>query len=61
MERAVGWFLGENDVGIPLYDPHTGGGYDGLLEHWYNANQGAESTLALISVLQQGIACKRSQ
>ena len=30
VERAVGWFLGDNDAGTPLYDPSTGGGYDGL-------------------------------
>ena len=60
VERAVGWFLGENDAGTPLYDRHTGGAYDGLLEHGHSANQGAESTLALISALQQGIFCARS-
>jgi len=59
VDYAVGWFLGENDVGIPLFDPQTGGGYDGLHPHGPNANQGAESTLALISTLQQGIACGR--
>ena len=57
VECAVGWFLGANDVGVPLQDPDTGGGYDGLLPHGHNANQGAESTLALISALQQGLAC----
>ena len=30
VDRAVGWFLGDNDAGIALYDPPTGGGYDGL-------------------------------
>jgi hypothetical protein len=57
VSRAVGWFLGENDTGEALYDPYTGGGYDGLQPHGHNANQGAESTLALISTLQQGIRC----
>ena len=60
VERAVGWFLGENDANAALYDPHTGGGYDGLLPHGHSLNQGAESTLALISTLQQGIACEAS-
>ena len=59
VERAVGWFLGENDARTPLHDPHTGGAYDGLLEDGHSQNQGAESTLALISTLQQGIACTR--
>ena len=59
VERAVGWFLGENDAHTPLYDRHTGGGYDGLIPEGHSANQGAESTLALISTLQQGVACAR--
>ena len=61
VERAVGWFLGENDLGIALHDPDTGGGYDGLNPQGHNANQGAESTLALISALQQGLARARSR
>ncbi|MEO5678685.1 MAG: glycosyltransferase [Acidimicrobiales bacterium] len=47
------WFLGANDVGLPLYDPDTGGGYDGLEAGGHNANQGAESTLAFLSTMQQ--------
>ena len=27
---AVGWFLGANDVGVPMWDLERGGGYDGL-------------------------------
>ena len=46
------WFLGDNDAGTPLYDPVTGGGYDGLHVDGRNANQGAESTLAMIATLQ---------
>ncbi|HEX4787552.1 MAG TPA: glycosyltransferase [Actinospica sp.] len=61
VDRAVGWFLGENDVGVALHDPHTGGGHDGLLAEGRNANQGAESTLALISTLQQAVACGRAR
>jgi hypothetical protein len=52
VERAVGWFLGDNDAGTPLYDPVTGGGCDGLHVNGRNENQGAESTLAMISTLQ---------
>jgi hypothetical protein len=52
VELGVNWFLGDNDAGIPLYDPLTGGGYDGLHVNGRNANQGAESTLAMISTLQ---------
>jgi hypothetical protein len=50
---AVDWFLGANDVGTAMWDPATGGGYDGLTPHGPNLNQGAESTLALIATLQQ--------
>ena len=49
---ATGWFLGDNDARIPLHDPRTGGGFDGLEAGRRNVNQGAESTLALISTLQ---------
>ena len=47
------WFLGENDIGAPMYDPVTGGGYDGLTATGPNLNQGAESTIALLTTLQQ--------
>jgi hypothetical protein len=49
---AVDWFLGANDVGTAMWDPGTGGGYDGLTDHGPNLNQGAESTLALVATLQ---------
>lgn len=52
LNRAVDWFLGGNDAGIPLVDPVSGGGCDGLHRSGRNENQGAESTLALISTLQ---------
>jgi hypothetical protein len=52
LERAVAWFLGENDAGVAMHDPGSGGGYDALTLHGRNTNQGAESTLALVSVLQ---------
>jgi hypothetical protein len=50
--QAVDWFLGANDIGVAMWDPATGGGYDGLTLHGANLNQGAESTLALISTMQ---------
>jgi hypothetical protein len=52
LQRAIAWFLGGNDAGVVLYDPVSGGGYDAVTPHGRNTNQGAESTLALISVLQ---------
>jgi hypothetical protein len=53
VERAHAWFLGDNDTGVPLYDPSTGGSCDGLEANGRNENQGAESTLALISTVQR--------
>jgi hypothetical protein len=44
--RAFEWFLGRNDLGLPLYDFSTGGCGDGLHQDRVNENQGAESTLA---------------
>jgi hypothetical protein len=51
---CVAWFLGDNDAKVPLLDEQTGGGCDGLGRTSRNRNQGAESTLAMISVMQQG-------
>jgi len=50
--QAIGWFLGDNDIGATMWDPATGGGYDGLTLSGPSPNQGAESTLALISTMQ---------
>ncbi|HEY0790195.1 MAG TPA: glycosyltransferase family 4 protein [Chthoniobacterales bacterium] len=44
--RCFEWFLGRNDLGLPLYDARTGGCRDGLHADRLNQNQGAESTLA---------------
>jgi hypothetical protein len=49
---AWNWFLGDNDSGTPMFDPRTGGGYDGLERHGRNLNQGAESTLAMLATAQ---------
>jgi len=45
------WFLGHNDLNMPLYDPKTGGCRDGLMMDGINQNQGAESTLAWLLAL----------
>jgi hypothetical protein len=52
VRQSIGWFLGDNDTGSVMWDRATGGGYDGLTPDGPNLNQGAESTLALISTLQ---------
>ena len=49
---AVDWFLGVNDTGQVMWDEVTGGGFDGLQAEGVNRNEGAESTLALLSTLQ---------
>ena len=49
---AWAWFLGDNDSATPMFDPRTGGGYDGLELHGRNENQGAESTLAMLATAQ---------
>jgi hypothetical protein len=51
---AVGWFLGDNDAGRPMFDPVGGGGFDGLERGGVNLNQGTESTLAALATLQHG-------
>jgi glycosyltransferase involved in cell wall biosynthesis len=45
---AFEWFLGRNDLNLPVYDPTTGGCRDGLHPDRPNENQGAESTLAFL-------------
>jgi hypothetical protein len=49
--RALEWFLGRNDLNLPIYDPMTGGCRDGLHPDRPNENQGAESTLAFLQAL----------
>jgi hypothetical protein len=58
VRAAAAWFMGDNDAGKVMWDPDTGGGYDGLHADGVNSNQGAESTLAVISTLQH--ACRLS-
>jgi len=48
---AFNWFLGANDLQLPLYDSVTGGCRDGLHPERANQNQGAESTLSFLMAL----------
>ncbi|MGB8010189.1 MAG: glycosyltransferase family 4 protein [Terriglobales bacterium] len=48
---AFNWFLGDNDLQLPLYDSVTGGCRDGLHPERANQNQGAESTLSFLMTL----------
>lgn len=50
---AGAWLIGANDRNAVLYDADTGGCCDGLTPYGPNLNQGAESTLAALSTLQQ--------
>jgi glycosyltransferase involved in cell wall biosynthesis len=52
-ERAYGWFLGANDLGLPLADPERGACHDGLGRDGVNANEGAESTLAWLMTVER--------
>ena len=54
VEMSVRWLLGDNDAGIAMFDSATGGCSDALGRTSRSRNQGAESTLAMIAVLQQG-------
>lgn len=51
--RAFEWFLGRNDLGLPLYDAATGGCRDGLHPDRVNQNEGAESTLSFHFALEE--------
>jgi glycosyltransferase involved in cell wall biosynthesis len=48
MEIAFNWFLGKNRLNQIIYNPCTGGCYDGLEEFNVNLNQGAESTVSYL-------------
>jgi glycosyltransferase involved in cell wall biosynthesis len=45
--RAYRWYLGQNDLDLPLATAQDGGCFDGLMPTGLNRNQGAESILAL--------------
>ena len=45
---AFSWFLGNNHLSQIIYNPCTGGCYDGLEEKHVNLNQGAESTVSYL-------------
>jgi hypothetical protein len=57
-QRVFRWFLGINDLQVPLYDATTGGCKDGLHPDRINENQGAESTLSFLMALLEMQAAK---
>lgn len=48
MVTAFNWFLGHNRLNQIVYNPCTGGCYDGLEEDHVNLNQGAESVASYL-------------
>lgn len=55
MKIAFDWFLGKNYLKQIIYNPVTGGCYDGLERDYVNLNQGAESTVSyLLARIQVG-------
>jgi glycosyltransferase involved in cell wall biosynthesis len=57
-QQVFRWFLGNNDLQVPLYDATTGGCRDGLHPDRINENQGAESTLSFLMALLEMQAAK---
>ena len=49
MKAAFNWFLGKNHLNQIMYNPVSGGGYDGLEKENVNLNQGAESTICFLT------------
>ncbi len=58
---AFNWFLGDNDLQVPLYDSVTGGCRDGLHPDRANENQGSESTLSFLMSLLEMHALQESE
>ena len=52
MELAYAWFLGGNDLGVPMADLAHGACFDGLTRRGTNKNQGAESTLMWLTAVE---------
>jgi len=47
-DKVFGWYLGQNSRKIVMYNPQTGGCYDGLGAEYVNRNQGAESSISYL-------------
>lgn len=52
-EKAFQWYLGANDLGIPLYNSVNGSSFDGLHIDRVNRNQGAEATISFLLSLYE--------
>ncbi len=52
-QQLAAWFTGQNPAHMPMYDPLTGVGYDGLSgPGQINRNAGAESTIEALLTMQ---------
>jgi hypothetical protein len=51
--RIFEWFLGENDLGLPVYDSTNGGCNDAIQRGKVNQNQGSESTISFLMALAE--------
>jgi hypothetical protein len=51
--RAFRWFIGDNDLGLPLADQATGACADGLHPDRPSQNKGAESVLSFLLGLSE--------
>ena len=56
------WFLGHNDLNLPLYDPKTDGCRDGLMADGIDQNEGAESSPGLAAFVDDAaeVLCRRN-
>ncbi|WP_276381362.1 glycosyltransferase [Flavobacterium sp. H4147] len=63
MKIAFNWFLGKNHLNQIMYNPVSGGGYDGLEKENVNLNQGAESTVCYLTarLLMENFALSESK
>jgi hypothetical protein len=48
---AASWFLASNDLGVAMFDPASGGAFDGLERDGVNLNEGAESSMAFVAAM----------
>lgn len=62
-ETAFNWFMGSNRLHQIVYNPSTGGCYDGLEDTHVNLNEGAESTVSYLMArltLEKNVDLKKS-
>ena len=58
--RVFGWFLGSNDLSVPLVDPHTGSCRDGLHPDRANENRGVSRSCPIFSALPRFVSSRAS-